>query len=106
MGEQYMTMAEIEKAYPNEWVLITRVKSDRYQNLLGAYVVASGPDREELYRQFEQLPNSEVAGVIHTSVRPWTVVGRIEPLGVTLFRYFLVFGLGVGASWLTFWFRG
>ena len=100
-----MTMAEIEAAYPDEWVLITRIKSDRYQNTIGACVVAAGPDREELYHQLEQLPRSEVAGVIHTSLRPWTV-GPIEPLGVTLFRNFFVFGLGVGAGWLMCWFRG
>ena len=33
MNEIYRTMDEIKAAYPNEWVLIDRPKSDRYQNL-------------------------------------------------------------------------
>ena len=48
MGEQYMTMAEIEKAYPNEWVLIDRPTQDRRTgNVSGGVVVMHTPDRAE-----------------------------------------------------------
>jgi hypothetical protein len=100
MGERYVTLAEIEAAYPNQWVLIVKIRSDRYQNMLGAHVVAAGPDREELYRQLGQLPTSEMAGVIHTSVRPWTV-GPEEPLAATLFRWLILLCLVMGVCWVT-----
>lgn len=52
MTTEYLTMAEIEAKYPNEWVLIdrpreTRSKKDRE----GGYVVFHSPDRDE----FDQL---------------------------------------------------
>ena len=56
MGEQYLTMAEIEKRFPNEWVLIDRPKTTRYQEVLGGYVVYHGPDKLELYRKVDELP--------------------------------------------------
>ena len=56
MGEQYLTWAEIEKRFPNEWVLIDRPKTTRYQEVLGGYVVYHGPDKLELYRKVDELP--------------------------------------------------
>ena len=56
MGESYMTMAEIEKKYPNEWVLIDNPKTTRYQEVLGGQVVYHGPDKLALYRKVDELP--------------------------------------------------
>ena len=53
MGERYMTMAEIEKAYPNEWVLIDRPTAKRRNpaDVTGGYVVLHTPDRDEIDRR-------------------------------------------------------
>ena len=48
MSEPYRTMDEIKAAYPNEWVLIDRPKSDRLQNLKGGYVVCHSPNRDNV----------------------------------------------------------
>lgn len=50
MSNEYLTMAEIEKRYPNEWVLIDRPNSTRLHEVLGGYVVAHSPDRDEFDR--------------------------------------------------------
>ena len=56
MGERYMTMAEIEATYPNEWVLINNPKTTKYQVVLGGYVIYHGPDKLALYAVVDELP--------------------------------------------------
>jgi len=51
MNEPYMTMAEIEVKYPNEWVLIDKPKATKYQKVLGGYLVMHSPNREEFDRR-------------------------------------------------------
>lgn len=56
MGEPYLTMAEIEAKYPNEWVLIDRPSMTGYQQILGGFVIHHGPDKAALYERVKQLP--------------------------------------------------
>jgi hypothetical protein len=62
MGEQYLTMAEIEKLYPNEWVLIDRPTSTkrRPETVTGGYVVLHTPDRAEIDRRLYSLRDGEL----------------------------------------------
>jgi hypothetical protein len=51
MGEQYLTMAEIEKLYPNQWVLLDRFTKDRRSGkVAGGRVLLHAPDRDEFDR--------------------------------------------------------
>jgi hypothetical protein len=69
MSEPYMTMAEIEAKYPNEWVLIDKPKVDSYADVVGGQVVWHHANRD----QFDQglldhpLADSAIffAGVLH-----------------------------------------
>ena len=56
MARTYQTMAEIEKLYPNEWVLIDDPKTTKYQVVLGGYVVHHGPDQVALLECLKDLP--------------------------------------------------
>jgi hypothetical protein len=101
MYEPYMTLAEIEAKYPNQWVLIDRPQSDRYGNLLGGYVAASAADRDELFRLTEELPLSNHIATIHTGVRPFTVVRDASAtLPNTLFKCFVLLVLVGGGAWI------
>jgi hypothetical protein len=52
MAEPYMTMAEIEAKYPNEWVLLAHATTRRgSQELTGGRVVIHCADRAEFLRQ-------------------------------------------------------
>ncbi len=66
MNEIYRTMDEIKAAYPNEWVLIDRPKSDRYQNLKGGYVVAHSPNEADLEEEAAKLPRPFSIAVEYT----------------------------------------
>lgn len=56
MAGEYLSMAEIEAKYPNEWVLIDRPKVDRRQRLLGGVVVAHAVEREPVEDHIGSLP--------------------------------------------------
>jgi hypothetical protein len=60
MAEAYLTMAEIEAKYPNEWVLLANPKVTKYQEVLGGVVILHAPDREEFYRLMEAWDDPEV----------------------------------------------
>ncbi|HSQ54540.1 MAG TPA: hypothetical protein VLM40_02255 [Gemmata sp.] len=52
MAELYMTMAEIEAKYPNEWVLLAHATTRRgSQEITGGRVVINCPDRAEFLRR-------------------------------------------------------
>ena len=50
MAEPYLTMAEIEAKYPNEWVLIANPKLSKHHEIVGGVVVLHSPDKAEYYR--------------------------------------------------------
>lgn len=52
----YQTMAEIERSYPNEWVLIDQPKTDKTQHVLGGYVLFHSPDRLAVHEKVKELP--------------------------------------------------
>ncbi len=56
MAEPYLTMAEIESKYPNEWVLINNPKTTKYQEVLGGHVIYNGPDKLAMYELVSKLP--------------------------------------------------
>jgi hypothetical protein len=56
MAEPYLTMAEIEAKYPNEWVLIDNPNTTKYQQVLGGHVIYHGPDKLALYDVMGKLP--------------------------------------------------
>lgn len=61
MGEPYLTMAEIENRYPNEWVLIDRPTEDRRTGRVsGGHVVMHSPDRAEVDRWLLALRPGEL----------------------------------------------
>jgi hypothetical protein len=65
MSEPYLTMAEIEAQYPNQWVLIANPKVTKYQEVLGGQVVLHCPDRVAFHQQFEAWddPTTPIAAV-------------------------------------------
>lgn len=61
MGEPYLTMAEIEAKYRNEWVLLDRPKTDDLDDVLGGCVVWHHPDRDEFDRRLADHPLNDSA---------------------------------------------
>jgi hypothetical protein len=67
MGEQYLTMADIEKLYPNEWVLIDRPTSDRRTGRVsGGHVVMHTRSRDEFDRRL--IDNNEFPQVVRCAI--------------------------------------
>lgn len=48
MGQR-MTWEEMKKAYPDEWLLITDYKRDRYGNVVFGVVERHSADKDEVY---------------------------------------------------------
>jgi hypothetical protein len=74
MGEPYRTMAEIEKTYPNEWVLVDKVKRGRDNFAVGGVVVCHSPDRDAVYEAAEQLPTPRNVAIFFTGPIPDDVI--------------------------------
>lgn len=76
MGETYETMAEIERRYDGEWVLIDRPSSKRGrpETVTGGYVLAHHPDRDVIYRRLLSYKPGELP---HFAVR---YIGRMPDL--------------------------
>jgi hypothetical protein len=84
MGEQYLTMAEIEKLYPNQWVLIDRPKKGKSPEIvLGGYVIYHGPDKMALEAKVKELPTPHSIAVWYTG--PVIDEGAVVLLNVGLF---------------------
>jgi hypothetical protein len=67
MAEPYLTMAEIEKTYPNQWVLIDRPKKGKSPEIvLGGYVIYHGPDKVALEGRVKDLPKPYDIAVWYT----------------------------------------
>jgi hypothetical protein len=60
MSEPYLTIAEIEAQYPNEWVLIANPKKDRSNRVVGGFVILHAPTRDEYYRLIEEWDDPDV----------------------------------------------
>jgi hypothetical protein len=57
MSGEYMTMAEIEAKYPNEWVLIDKPEEDSYQRTTGGWLVFHSVDKDEVCRRGMEMPS-------------------------------------------------
>lgn len=66
MSEPYLTMAEIEAKYPNEWVLLDTVKFGRYQQVLGGVVVAHSANRDEVDQRMVEYPGNTTIAFHYT----------------------------------------
>jgi hypothetical protein len=82
MAEPYMTMAEIEAKYPNEWVLIDK-PTTRGNSLAptGGCVVLHCADRAEFLRRFAEWndPQSKHIATWYTGQIPAEEILPIEP---------------------------
>ena len=65
MNPKYQTLAEIEAAYPDRWVVINRPRSNRVQQVLGGFVIAHGSDREEVEKSIDVLPKPFQVAVLY-----------------------------------------
>jgi hypothetical protein len=70
MSDEYLTISELEKKYPNQWVLLGRPKVDpKTLEVFGGHVIFTAPTRAE----FDQrLVDAEPVnpGAIHYTGRP------------------------------------
>jgi hypothetical protein len=57
MSGEYLSMAEIEAKYPNEWVLIDRPKVDRYERTTAGWLLFHSADKEEVFRRAMEIPS-------------------------------------------------
>lgn len=79
MGEPYLTMAQIEAKYPNEWVFIDRPKVNRYQEVAGGVVVWHHADRDEFDRKLSEFPQVTDGALLYT--------GKPDPDEILLLNY-------------------
>jgi hypothetical protein len=71
---EYMTMAEIETKYPNQWVLVDKLKKGRDGVAVGGTVVAHSADRAAVYRSASELPIPRDVAIFHTGPIPEDVI--------------------------------
>jgi hypothetical protein len=71
MSEPYMTMAEIEAKYPNEWVLMDHFTTERKSGkLAGGRVLLHAPNREEFDRAFDSALEGVGDIAVHFTGKP------------------------------------
>jgi len=87
VGEQYLTMAEIEAAYPNEWVLIDRPTSPkrRPETVTGGYVVMHDADRGEFDRRL--VDRDEFPHVVDCAILYIGVPAEEPPIDLFWFKH-------------------
>ena len=77
VSDEYLTMAEIERKYPNEWVLIDRPGSRNGSlEVTGGLVVFHTPDRDELDRRLDDFKHVTRGAILYT--------GKLDPNEVWL----------------------
>jgi hypothetical protein len=64
-----MTRAEIENAFPCEWVLIVDPQTDQALNVQSGQVFWHSKDRDEVYNKMLEAPGKRVA-VLYTGPIP------------------------------------
>ncbi len=68
-----MTVAEMEKAFASEWVLVDEPKTDKYQRVRKGKVLYHSPDRDEVYRKAIELRPKRFA-FLYTGALPKDMV--------------------------------
>lgn len=56
MTEPYLTHAELEQRFPNEWVMLRDPRVNRRQEVLGGYLLFHSGDRVEFDRLIRAVP--------------------------------------------------
>jgi hypothetical protein len=65
-----MTLAEIETAYPCEWVLMVNLQKDQHKQILSGQVIFHSKDRDEVYKRALALPIPRHIAVLYTGPVP------------------------------------
>jgi hypothetical protein len=80
-----MTMAEIEAAFPSEWVLIGDPQTDMSQGIRAGRVLFHSKDRDELGRWANEHPSPGITALRYIDpggpkrMRYWVSVWRLDP---------------------------
>lgn len=61
MGDTILTWDEIRKQYEGQWVLIAYDELDEQLNVVSGKVVASSPNKEEIYQQLLKTKGMDIA---------------------------------------------
>ena len=56
-----MTLEEIKKHYPDEWLLIEFTKLDEELKVVQGWAIAHAPDKGEMYKKLLELENEKIA---------------------------------------------
>lgn len=79
MTEQYLTIAEIEAKYPNQWVLVSHLKKGRDGFAVGGVVFMHTPDRAEFDRRLMDATEGHNEFAMFHTGKP-SVDDILEPL--------------------------
>lgn len=74
MTAPYLTMAEIEARYPNQWVLVDQLMKNHDGMAVGGTVVAHSSEREAVYRIARSLPTPRDIAIFYTGAIPDDVI--------------------------------
>jgi len=67
MAPPYLTMAEIEAKFPNEWVLLDRPKvNEQTLEVYGGYVVLHCPTRAEFDARLDHVTTVKTGSIQYT----------------------------------------
>jgi len=61
MGDTILTWDEIREQYEGQWVLIAYDELDEQLNVVSGKVVASSPNKEEIYQQLLKTKGMDIA---------------------------------------------
>ena len=82
MSEQYLTIAETNEKYQNEWVLVSHLKKGRDGFAVGGVVRMHTPDRAEFDRRLvdnDEFPDVKEGAIFYTT-QPKVDDDVLEPL--------------------------
>ncbi len=67
---EILTIEEIRRRYPHEWVLIAEVESDEQWNVIRGEVLAHSPEREEIDKALIAFENVKSLAIEYTGPVP------------------------------------
>jgi hypothetical protein len=70
---EIMTIEELYKRFPSEWVLIDEVQADEHYQVLGGRVVYHGRERDEIYNKGGEF-NLKGFAIRYTGETPENVI--------------------------------
>jgi len=68
--DEILTREEIEKRYPNEWVMIEDPEVDEHNEVLGGKVISHHPDRATAYQALAKSKAKSFTSLITGPVAP------------------------------------